>query len=184
MTRGLPGRCCGSGSWEADRDVILSSDELDRLAHAAVENCIATDVHEQTDPAGYDEATWGAYLAENLRRWDGTPEAWDQFAAWFVDYASSSGLAEPAGALIAYLAGLGIDGRIAACAQYGVVIATPTTPPQAGDPCDSGAAVASIVLDEEDEAILRGDSGDNIGIIAQPTRFVARQRDGTTRAPV
>jgi hypothetical protein len=111
--------------------------------------------------AGYDADAWNAFVAEHLTRWDGSAQTWAQFKEWFLYYANTQQLGSPADSLVAHLDGLPVAERIAACAEYGVVIQAPeaAVPSEAAAvPEERGEQAASpspaVELDEEAESII------------------------------
>ncbi len=72
------------------------------------------------ESGGYDNSSWNAFLAENGPRWNGTDDAWAQFAEWFAYQADQQGLAEPADAFIAYAESQGDKAGV--FAQYGIQV--------------------------------------------------------------
>jgi hypothetical protein len=99
------------------------------------------------ESGGYDEASWNAFLAENGVRWNGTEDAWAQFAEWFAYQADQQGLAAPANAFIAYTESQGDKAGV--FAQYGIQVNT------TGD--NDGAAVADT---SNYPALKEGDTGE------------------------
>jgi len=101
-----------------ERDEMLRTERIDTIAHQLIEQ------GEPTEPvtAPYDEGEWQTYLAANGPRWNGTAEAWQAFRELFVYHANAESLADPAVALLDYLEGLDVSGRVDTFAQYGVVI--------------------------------------------------------------
>ena len=107
----------------AERDRLLRTERVYTMAYQLIEQS------QPTDPvtAPFDEAEWEAYLAANGPRWHGTDDGWAAFREWFVYHANAQGLGDPAVALLDYLEGLDVPGRIATLGQYGVLIAPATT---------------------------------------------------------
>ena len=137
--------------WEDRRSQFVASlPELDAAASHAVaqvlpwldgmtdEERAATFRGEELDTAlvnlasGYapDPQEWYAYVRETGQSWDGRAESWDQFSEWFRYYAYEPGFGAYAEDLMADLGGRTNPERLAALAEFGVVlpIADPETP--------------------------------------------------------
>lgn len=101
-----------------ERDELLRTERVDTMTYQLIEQS------QPTAPvtAPYDEAEWQAYLATNGPAWNGTAEAWAAFREWFVYHANAQALGDPAVALLDYIEGLDLPGRVAKFAQFGVVI--------------------------------------------------------------
>lgn len=156
----------------AERDRLLRTERVYTMAYQLIEQS------QPTDPvtAPFDEAAWEAYLAANGPRWHGTDDAWAAFREWFVYHANAQGLGDPAVALLDYLEGLDVPGRIATLGQYGVLIAPATTeddgPADGREGGATGAPTLTVVTNYEGVATQKLNTRQNIGfrMVATLTR--------------
>ncbi len=144
-----------------ERDALLRTERVDTMAYQLIEQS------QPTEPvtAPYEEADWQAYLATNGPRWNGTTDAWAPFREWFVHHANAQSLGDPAVALLDYLEGLDVPGRIETFGQYGVLIPTaPTTEDdEPEDGRDGGTAKRKRAVVSEPSGKKSGGAGGSGG---------------------
>jgi hypothetical protein len=100
------------------------ADRVAALAQYGVTVMLATSPVSSPAAAepGYDEQAWYAFLVESSPSWDGSESGWAGYGQAFLSAARQRGFGVPATALIEYLATLGGADRVAALAQYGVLV--------------------------------------------------------------
>jgi hypothetical protein len=104
-------------------ETLPDDERLPFLRSAEAESYLYQLVQSQpAEDEGYDEAAWQAFLAENGSHWDGTEGSWDQFREWFLYAAAQQGFGTPTTALVSYLDGLTVEGRVETLTQYGVAV--------------------------------------------------------------
>lgn len=124
-----------------ERQTLLGGDEIDRLGYGLAQQHGT----EAIDDAAYDDAAWQTFLVQYGAQWDGTEDSWQPFREWFLYYAQEQGVHGPATGLLSYLDGQRAEDRVAALAQYGVVI-SPRQQSPASTTVDSLAADISQEL--------------------------------------